>query len=250
MDIIVPDWPCAPANIGALSTLRSGGFSLPPYDDGLGDGGLNLGTHVGDRPEHVHQNRALLRSVLPAEPAWLSQVHGTTVLDAAGVKDAPEADASVSTQRGVVCVIQTADCLPVLLCDSTGTTVGAAHAGWRGLANGVLENTIGMMRRAGAGQIFAWLGPAIGPDQFEVGEDVLDCFRKQDPAFRGAFKPIPAQPGKFLADLYLLARMRLNSAGVAKVHGGGFCTVTDARRFYSYRREKTTGRMASLIWIK
>src|SRR5438034_5531779 len=155
MHLLIPDWPDLPRNIGALSTTRQGGVSSIPYDDGSGggDGGMNLGTHVGDRPDAVQRNRALLRDVLPAEPCWLTQVHGTRVVDAARASGVPEADASLTGERGVVCVVQTADCLPVLFCDSNGTTVGAAHAGWRGLAAGVLENTVASMRDVGAGEI-------------------------------------------------------------------------------------------------
>jgi YfiH family protein len=250
MNVIIPDWADAPANVAALSTLRHGGVSRLPYDDGAGGGGMNLGTHVGDLPEHVQQNRALLRAMLPAEPAWLSQIHGATVLDAAMVRGVPEADACIATQPGVVCLIQTADCLPVLFCDTGGRVVGAAHAGWRGLAAGVLENTLAGMREAGAGDILAWMGPAIGPERFEVGEDVLTAFTKRDAEARAAFIPVAGQSGKYLADIYSLARTILRKAGVARIHGGGLCTVTDQRRFYSYRRDKTTGRMASLIWLK
>lgn len=247
---ISPDWTDAPANVGAISTLRLGGVSRAPYDDGAGGGGMNLGTHVGDSLEHVLQNRALLRELLPADPAWLTQVHGSKVLDAALVEGAPEADGCIATQPGVVCVIQTADCLPVLLCDRAGRVVGAAHAGWRGLAGGVLENTLDSMRKAGAGEIMAWMGPAIGPERFEVGEDVLAAFVGRDADARSAFTPVASQPGKYLADIYNLARNVLRKAGVTAVHGGGLCTVTDQRRFFSYRRDRTTGRMASLIWLK
>lgn len=249
MDFITPDWTNAPANIGAISTTRTGGFSRAPYDDGADGGGLNLGMHVGDDPDTVAKNRALLRTVLPAEPAWLSQVHGTIVLDAADVAKTPDADASIATRAGVVCVIQTADCLPVLFCDVQGRVVGAAHAGWRGLASGVLEKTVSRMRDAGAGDILAWMGPAIGPCSFEVGQDVLDAFVGPDPSTASAFMALPNQR-KYLADIYSLARARLEKVGVKQVYGGGLCTVTDARRFYSYRRDRFTGRMASLIWLK
>jgi YfiH family protein len=250
MEFIVPDWTDIPANIGALSTVRQGGVSRSPYDDGAGGGGLNLGTHVGDRPGDVQRNRALLRGLLPSEPVWLNQVHGATVLDAAMAGGTPDADACIATQPGVVCVIQTADCLPVLFCDARGRVVGAAHAGWRGLAGGVLENTVARMRDAGAEEIIAWMGPAIGPGRFEVGQDVLTAFVERDANARAAFKPIAGPGGKYLADIYSLATTVLNNAGVARIHGGGLCTVTDKRRFYSYRRDKTTGRMASLIWLK
>ena len=252
--MIVPEWPCAPSNILSLSTTRRGGVSPAPYDDGAGGGGLNLGGHVGDAPEHVAQNRALLRSRLPAEPVWLSQVHSTQVLDAdLAVPDVsgklPEADASVATRPNVVCVIQTADCLPVLLCDTDGRVVGAAHAGWKGLAVGVLEHTLQAMRDRGAQEIMAWLGPAIGPQQFEVGEDVLGAFAKVDSRNEQAFRPIEQHPGKYLADIYWLARNTLARNGIHRVSGGGCCTVSDRERFFSYRRDKVTGRMASMIWI-
>jgi hypothetical protein len=249
-NVIIPGWVGAPANIGALSTLRCDGVSRAPYDDGCGGGGFNLGMHVGDQPGDVEQNRARLQRMLPAQPAWLTQIHGARVVDATGVTDAPQADASFTTQAGVVCAIQTADCLPVLFCDAAGKVVGAAHAGWRGLAGGVLENTIDGMRNAGAGEILAWLGPAIGPQRFEVGEDVVTAFVNLDGETRTAFKPIADRPEKYLADIYRLARIRLAKAGVQQVSGGGMCTVDDDRRFYSYRRDRVTGRMASLIWIK
>lgn len=250
MDLILPDWPGAPANVGAFSTSRRCGFSQPPYDDGEGGGGLNLGLHVRDVPEHVEQNRHLLQSLLPSQPVWLNQVHGSTVVDAAAVKDTPRADSSITNQRGIVCAIQTADCLPVLFCDAAGSVVGAAHAGWRGLANGVLENTVTAMRNMGATDILAWLGPAIGPEQFEVGEDVLNAFVARNPDTETAFKPRRAPAGKYLADIYQLARILLSKHGITETHGGDACTVSDAGRFYSYRRDGVTGRMASLIWIK
>lgn len=250
MEFIVPDWPDMPPGVGVLSTLRRGGVSRAPYDDGTGGGGLNLGIHVGDRPDDVARNRALLRGALPAEPAWLSQVHGSTVIDAATAVDAPQADACIATAPGVVCAIQTADCLPVLFCDLDARVVGAAHAGWRGLAGGVLENTIARMKNAGAGEITAWLGPAIGPERFEVGQDVWTAFTEHDAAMASAFKPVAGHSGKYLADIFSLACMTLNKAGVTQVYGGGLCTMTDQQRFYSYRRDKVTGRMASLIWLK
>lgn len=249
-DLIIPDWGGAVPHAGALSTTRRGGVSLVPYDDGDGGGGLNLGTHVGDQPEHVGQNRALVRGMVPAEPAWLTQVHGTTVVDAASAIDAPQADASVASRPGVVCAIQTADCLPVLFCALNGRAVGAAHAGWRGLAGGVLQNTVARMRSTGADEIVAWLGPAIGPDCFEVGADVFDAFVARDAAARTAFVPVPGSPGKYLADIYVLARRALGEAGIRRVTGGDRCTVTESDSFYSFRRDRTTGRMASLIWLK
>lgn len=252
---ITPDWPHAPSSISSLSTERAGGISRAPYDDGHGGGGLNLGMHVGDIPADVLKNRLLVRSVLPGEPIWLSQVHGSTVIDADALSDADlqnvqEADAIVTSVPQRVCAIQTADCLPVLFCSADGKIVGAAHAGWRGLAAGVLENTIRQMRRKGAREISAWLGPAIGPQKFEVGQDVYDAFKHIDIKTTAAFKALPDIPQKFLADIYQLAGMTLEREGVSRISGGGFCTVTEEKRFYSYRREGVTGRMASLVWIK
>jgi YfiH family protein len=248
MELLIPDWQ-VPANVGAMTTLRHGGCSQGPYSDGAGGGGLNLGVHVQDDAQHVLDNRRLLRSILPAEPVWLTQVHGTMVVDAEQATSAVEADGSVAATAGVVCAMMTADCLPVLFCDVAGRVVGAAHAGWRGLAAGVLEQTVAAMRRRGAGDILAWLGPAIGAQQFEVGQDVLAAFAGPDPACRSAFVAIPGRDGKFLADIYQLARHRLAQAGVAGISGGGLCTVSD-RRCYSYRRDQVTGRMASLIWLR
>ncbi|WP_034297563.1 peptidoglycan editing factor PgeF [Herbaspirillum sp. RV1423] len=249
MELLIPDWKDIPGNVGALATLRQGGFSQGLYGDGQGGGGLNLGVHVQDDLDHVRHNRSLLRSILPSEPTWLTQVHGVDVADAAEAKDAPEADASIASKPGAVCVMMTADCLPVLFCDTAGRVVGAAHAGWRGLAAGVLENTVAAMRRRGADEIQAWLGPAIGPQQFEVGQDVLDAFVAHDVACSAAFVAIAGRDGKYLADIYQLARRRLAQVDVQRVAGGGFCTVSD-RRFYSYRRDKLTGRMASMIWLR
>ncbi len=248
MQLLIPDW-AAPGNVAALTTLREGGFSPAPYGDGRGGGGLNLGTHVDDDPHLVARNRALLRRLLPSEPAWLTQVHGVAVLDAAALPDQPTADACISTTPGAVCVMMTADCLPVLFSDRAGTVVGAAHAGWRGLAAGVLEATVAAMRARGAQDIIAWLGPAIGPEQFEVGAEVREAFLAQQSTAEQAFRAYPGRPGKYLADIYALARQRLAGVDVHEVSGGGLCTVTDPR-FYSYRRDKTTGRMGSLIWLK
>lgn len=249
MELLIPQWQGAPDNVGAFSTLRQGGCSPVPYDDGGGQGGFNLGAHVQDDPRNVAGNRQLLRSILPSEPVWLNQVHGTNVVDASIVADSVDADASISTQAGVVCVMMTADCLPVLFCDVDGRVVGAAHAGWRGLAAGILENTVAAMRARGAGEMMAWLGPAIGPRHFEVGQDVLHAFLARDEASRAAFDPIVGSDNKFLADIYQLARQKLARIGVHRVSGGGLCTVSDPR-FYSYRRDRQTGRMASLIWLK
>lgn len=248
-DFIRPDWLAAPPGVGALSTLRTGGVSLGAYGDASGQDGLNLGLHVGDDPVAVRKNRALLAALLPAEPVWLSQVHGIHVVDAAKVQGLVEADASYTSEAGVVCVVQTADCLPVLFCDVQGRVVAAAHAGWRGLLNGVLEQTVAAMRGAGAGEILAWLGPAIGPQQFEVGAEVRLAFLERDAQSDAAFVSLAGHGGKYLADIHALARLRLHSLGGIRCHGGSHCTVTDVASFYSYRRDKTTGRMASMIWI-
>ncbi len=249
MKLLQPDWVNVPANVRALSTLRAGGVSLAPYDDGSGSGGLNLGTHVGDDPVAVQHNRARLRALLPAEPAWLNQVHGAAVVNAANVHGTPAADACIANEPGAVCVIQTADCLPVLFCDLEGRVVGAAHAGWRGLAGGVLENTLAAMRAAGAQEIVTWMGPAIGPMQFEVGKEVRQAFMADSAAAAQAFKPVTGMPGKYLADIYQLARLILHRQGIERIYGGGFCTVSEPDRFFSYRRDKVTGRMASMIWL-
>ncbi|CAJ0780627.1 Polyphenol oxidase [Ralstonia condita] len=261
-DWIIPDWPAHP-RVRALSTTRLGGVSVGPYGLAGGlPGGLNLGRHVGDAPEAVEQNRRILREALPSEPVWMEQVHGTGVADldqVAGPLTPVVADAAVASCRDRVCVVMTADCLPILLSDARGVTVGAAHAGWRGLCSGVIERTIDAMmeRLRASGQEadptwLAWLGPAIGPSCFEVGEEVRRAFldaarpdewRATEAAFvRGAVE------GKFFADLYALARLRLARLGCTDVYGGGLCTMTDASRFYSYRRASTTGRMATLIW--
>ena len=259
--LIRPQWPDAPANVGALVTTRRGGASSGHYDDGAGGGGLNLGLHVGDDAQTVQHNRAAVAAHLPGAPAWMAQVHGITVIDAAGVvpgQPAPVADASIATGPAVVCAVLTADCLPVLFADLAGNVIGAAHAGWRGLSAGVLGDTVAAMRAAGAGEITAWLGPAIGPAQFEVGLDVLECFLARartvaDAAqVRAAFAPLAGRPGKFLADIYALARHLLARDGVTRVWGGQLCTATATAtaRFYSYRRDGVTGRQASLIWLK
>ena len=252
--VIRPDWPDLPAGVGALATTRKGGVSAAPWGDGAGGGGLNLGRHVDDVPESVQENRARLRALLPGEPAWIAQVHGADVVDASLVRPgAPvqTGDASVAAGAGIVCAILTADCLPVLFADLDGKVVGAAHAGWRGLAGGVLGATVAAMRAAGAGEITAWLGPAIGPDAFEVGGDVRDAFEAALPgAAADAFRAYPGREGKYLADIYLLARRMLARDGVTRVHGGERCTFSEATQFYSYRRDRVTGRQASLIWLK
>jgi len=248
MQLIYPDWD-APPQIGALATTRDGGVSAAPYDDGAGGGGLNLGSHVGDRPQDVESNRSALLRLLPNEPIWLSQVHGNRVVDAAQAMAGVQADAIIATQPGQVCAIQTADCLPVLLCDRAARVVGAAHAGWRGLAAGVLENTVARMRAEGADDLIAWLGPAIGPSRFEVGSDVYAAFVERDAQAAAAFTAIAERSGKYWADIYALARLRLQAVGARQIFGGGLCTVSE-RRFYSYRRDGVTGRMATLVWIK
>ena len=243
------DWPDLPTTVAVLSTTRQVGVSRAPYDDGAGSGGLNIGTHVGDAADVVARNRALLRQQLPSEPIWLSQVHGTRVIHADRNPTFIEADACVTMQAEQVCTIMTADCMPVLLADSRARVVGAAHAGWRGLADGVLQATVNAMRERGADHIVAWLGPGIGPQAFEVGQDVQQAFASWKTEYP-AFKALDSAPGKFLADLPALAKVALASVGVTSVAGGEHCTVSDPARFYSFRRDRTTGRMASMIWIK
>lgn len=236
--MIVPDWP-APPNVMALQTTRKGGFSGGPYDS------LNLGDHVGDDPLLVERNRQSLNEILPSEPVWLNQVHGVNVIDAGQAGCRPTADACIARRGNAICTVMTADCLPILLCDTEGGVVGAVHAGWRGLANGVIEATIMAMGLPGD-RFMAWLGPAIGPQAFEVGEEVRQAFVRHDPAAISAFT---ARGDKYLADLYALARHRLSALGVARVYGGRYCTLSDEERFFSYRRDGCTGRMASMIWI-
>ena len=239
---IVPDWP-APARVRSLVTTRHGGVSSGEYAS------LNLGDHVGDDPRAVAENRRRVAACLPAEPLWLNQVHGIRVLDSgsdAVNERAPEADAAFSRRSGVVCAAMTADCLPVLFCDRSGIVVAAAHAGWRGLHAGVLEQTVRAMECPGE-QLLAWLGPAIGPAAFEVGDEVLSAFLGAHKEAKAAF--IAHRPGKWLADIYLLARLALARAGVNAIYGGDYCTVRDADNFFSYRRDGATGRMASLIWL-
>lgn len=240
-EYIVPDWD-APGRVRALSTTRNGGVSAAPY------GSFNLGLHVDDKRADVLANRALLRGALPEEPKWLDQVHGVAVVDAGMAGEARCGDAAVARRSGAVCAVMTADCLPVLLCDRRGTVVAAAHAGWRGLLAGVLENCVERMAVPGA-ELLAWLGPAIGPDAFEVGAEVRSAFVERDAEAATAFRP-GERSGKWMADLYALARMRLSAAGVGAVWGGEYCTCSDSARFFSYRRDGVTGRMASLIWLE
>lgn len=237
-DWIVPDWP-APSNVRALVTTRNGGVSTGPFES------FNVSWRVGDDARSVAANRADLRRLLPQEPKWLSQVHGATVVEADAIEPAPQADASIARRPGTVCAITIADCLPLLLTDRAGTLVAAVHGGWRGIAGGVIENTVRQTQVA-PGELLAYLGPAIGPQAFEVGADVRDAFLARDRKAETAFTP--HRPGKWLADIYALARQALARAGLTRIYGGGFCTVTDVRRFFSYRRDRTTGRMAALIW--
>lgn len=235
---IMPDWP-APSSVRAVSTTRHGGVSAAPFAS------FNLGDHVGDDPAAVAENRTRLMQALslPAAPAWLRQVHGTRVVDAA--QGGCEADAARTGRAGVVCAVLTADCLPLLLCNSAGTQVAAVHAGWRGLAAGVIEAALDGM---GEGkEIMAWLGPAIGPAAFEVGDEVQAAFMTQDASTQAAFQPLPA--GRWLADIYQLARRRLAAGGVTRIYGGHWCTYSETERFYSYRRDGICGRMATMIWL-
>ena len=241
-DWIRPDWP-APARVRAVSTTRGGGVSSGSY------AALNLGQHVGDAPASVIENRRRLVTTLGLrqEPRWLKQVHGTAVARLMGAPVSTPADAAVTGMAGEACAIMTADCLPVLFCDRAGTRVAAAHAGWRGLAAGVLEATAQAMESAPGG-LLAWMGPAIGPKSYEVGEEVRAAFIAQDPGAAAGFT-LGKAPGKWWCDLYMLARRRLEAAGVARVYGGGLCTYTERERFFSFRRDGECGRMATLIWL-
>ncbi len=241
--------------VRAFVTIRTGGISAGSF--GAADGsavGLNLGEHVGDDPAAVRENRARLQAALPGPICWLHQVHGIEVHHADTAVSAhalvPTADAAITMRAGQVLAIMTADCLPLLLADTQGRIVGAVHAGWRGLAAGVIEATVDAMRaRLGEdAELAAWLGPVIGPASFEVGQDVMDAFCDQDTQASSAFLPGPTE-GKYWADLYALARLRLASRGVTRAGGGDLCTVRDPSRFYSHRRDRRTGRMASLIWL-
>jgi len=243
MQPIEPDWP-APRGVRALVTTRAGGCSVGPYAS------LNLGVRSGDDPAAVSENRRRLAALLPAPPVWLRQVHGTAVVDADRARDQalePQADAAVARARATVCAVLIADCMPVLLADEEATVVAAAHAGWRGLSAGVLEATVGAMR-VDPQRLIAWLGPAIGPRRYEVGDEVRAAFLARDAGAASAFRAVRA--GHWLLDLYAVARQRLAASGVSRVFGGGFCTYSDAERFYSYRREPQTGRMAAMIWLK
>jgi YfiH family protein len=239
-DSIIPAWP-APRGVRALSTTRRGGVSAAPYDS------LNLALHCGDDPVAVRRNRELLaqRLALPGEPMWLTQVHGCRVARAGVAAPLCQADASYTEDAGLICVVLTADCLPLLLCNWAGSRVAAVHAGWRGLAGGVIEAAVASFPDL-PGDLLAWMGPAIGPEAFEVGAEVLEAFVEGDPWCEQAFR---ARGSRWLADIYALARRRLQRLGVGFIGGGDLCTVSAPDRFYSYRRDGTTGRMASLIWI-
>ncbi|MCJ8204957.1 peptidoglycan editing factor PgeF [Pseudomonas sp. RGM2987] len=238
-DWLIPDWP-APARVKACVTTRAGGVSLAPFDS------LNLGNHVDDDPLAVAENRRRLTDRFVMRPAWLQQVHGIEVVEADPTR-VMSADASWTATPGIACTSMTADCLPVLFCNRAGTRVAAAHAGWRGLVNGVLEATLDSLQ-VPADEILAWLGPAIGPQAFEVGAEVREAFMAVQPEAAKAFV-LSHNAGKFLADIYALARLRLAARGVTAVYGGGLCTVSDPR-FFSYRRNPRTGRFASLVWIE
>jgi polyphenol oxidase len=240
---ITPDWP-APTSVRALSTLRTGGVSRGNYAS------FNLATHVGDERNSVLRNRELLKDAasLPAEPIWLEQVHGNVVWQVSGPSSStPIADASVTRTKKQICTILTADCLPVIFCDLEGTAVGAAHAGWRGLAGGVLNETLRAMGSPAA-RVIAWMGPAIEQSAFEVGDEVREQFVARTPHHANAFAS--NDRGRWQADIYALARRELESLGVAGVYGGGFNVYADAERFFSYRRDKQTGRMATMVWIE
>jgi YfiH family protein len=246
-DWLIPDWP-ASAHVRAFSTTRAGGVSRPPYDS------MNPASHVGDDPAAVAENRRILMADLPAEPLWLNQVHGNAVVERADGLEPPCADAAIAHEAGKVCVVMTADCLPVLFTDLAGSVVAAAHAGWRGLARGILEETVAAMK-VPPEKIMVWLGPAIGPEAFEVGEEVREAFISQHRLAAVAFRPalpgtLDEVPRKWLADIYALARIRLSDIGVAQFYGGAHCTYSDPERFFSYRRDGATGRMASLIYLK
>ncbi|MFU0854482.1 purine nucleoside phosphorylase YfiH [Kluyvera cryocrescens] len=239
--IIVPEWPL-PTGVAACSSTRIGGVSQGAWDS------LNLGAHCGDNLEDVEENRKRMFAAgkLPSKPVWLEQVHGKDVLHLTGAPYASKrADASYSNTPGTVCAVMTADCLPVLFCNRAGTEVAAAHAGWRGLCDGVLEETVACFNDS-AENILAWFGPAIGPQAFEVGPEVREAFMAKDAKAVDAFRPVG---DKYFADIYLLARQRLANMGVTAVFGGDRCTFSEKDDFFSYRRDRTTGRMASFIWL-
>lgn len=240
IELIRPDWP-APRNVHVFTTTRNSGFSRGSWD------GLNLGAHCGDDPDRVEKNRQSLLSLLPSEPRWLNQVHGTEVITWDKAKDAEtEADAIVSSDKGQVCAVLTADCLPVVFCDQAGTKVAVAHAGWRGLAAGVLEATV-LAMGCKPSDLLAWFGPAIGPRAFEVGRDVFDAFVNSNTGDTIAFKPYR---DRWLADIYQLAGLAIERSGVTQISGGQHCTYEEEDRFFSYRRDGETGRMATVVWLQ
>lgn len=243
MSFITPTWQ-APRNVVSLSTTRLGGHSIAPYDS------FNLGMHVGDVPQLVEKNREQLvkQGKLPEYPTFLNQIHSTQVIRLPSESKQLNGDAVYTNQPNQVCLIMTADCLPVLFTNVQGNEVAAAHAGWRGLCDGILENTLQQFQ-CHSDEIIAWLGPAISQHHFQVGEDVLEAFVAQDPKANQAFIADENVSGKYFADLYALARLRLKALGVNKIFGGEFCTYAEKDRFFSYRRDKQTGRMASLIWF-
>jgi YfiH family protein len=236
-----PDWD-APPGVRAFATTRAGGVSEGEY------GSMNLGYSSGDAADRVARNRAIVRALLPADPPYLWQVHGTDVanLDQPLAADT-KADASTTAHGGRIACVLTADCMPLLFCDDSGRRVAAAHAGWRGMAAGVIENTVRAMG-PDPSKVLAWMGPTIGPDAFEVGPEVREAFMADDAGAEGAFRA--HKPGKYMADLYALARRRLARAGVRRIHGGGFCTFHERDRFFSYRRAQKSGRMGAFIWIE
>ncbi len=235
---LIPDWP-APANIHAATTLRTGGVSLGAFSS------LNPATHVSDDNERVRQNRQIIGAMLdlPAEPIWLEQIHSNRAVKAVKTALLEQADASYTNESGIVCAVMTADCLPLLVCSADGAQIAAIHAGWRGLLAGVITNTVVAMQQQ---DLLVWLGPAIGPDCFEVGPEVREAFLEKSVTFNDAFKQ--QGNGKWLADIYQLARIELAALGIVNVYGGTHCTFTEHEYFYSYRRESQTGRMATLIW--
>lgn len=245
-DFIIPDWP-APANVHSVQTTRNGGVSTGPYAS------LNLGNHVQDDPLHVAHNRQLLSQFVPSEPVWLNQVHGVRVVDAGNTDCVPNADASFTTRHNTVCVTMTADCLPILLCDTAGTVVASIHAGWRSLCDGVIEATVAKILTSTtikAVDLMAWLGPAIGPTAFEIGSEVRAQFIAKDAQAESAFQSQGNE--KWLGDIYRIATQRLNNLGIHQIYGGQqqqFCTVTYNARFFSFRRDNITGRMATMIWL-
>ncbi|ACX81824.1 peptidoglycan editing factor PgeF [Aggregatibacter actinomycetemcomitans] len=243
MHAINPNWN-APQQIRAFTTLRHSGVSLAPYDS------FNLGDHVGDDKNAVKTNRTLLveKFHLPQMPVFLNQIHSTKVLNLPYQGEDLNADAVYTDQQNQVCLVMTADCLPVLFTNQNGTEVAAAHAGWRGLCDGILEQTVARFR-CPTDEILAWLGPAIGPTAFQVGQEVIDQFVAQDPNAKQAFIADPKENGKFLGNLYQIATQRLNALGITQISGGEHCTYLEADKFFSYRRDNATGRMASVIWI-